>query len=284
MRHCPWCRGSILQAEQSLPTEDRDGVLVVFRQCPTCHCLLPSYPDAASDAMEETRTQVEYHEEFWQDLNHLDLDLDAARGRVLAREIRSNLPDLPGTDRKTIAEIGFGRGNLLFALRRQGFDVIGCEPSKELYKVARHAYALSADSIRCTDADSFLATLAASGRRVDALLFWHVLEHLHEPGATLAAYRTRFEDAVIFTEFPIAITRDIYAEHLTFPTPRTFLHMADELKIGIREIGIVGDSRLRVTFAGEPPTQLPHNYSETIVDYTAASPLYRDLYQRNGRV
>ncbi len=281
MRTCPWCREPFERAEQSLPIEDRDGVLVAFRQCPTCDCLLPCYPDANTDTVDETNAQVEYHEELWHDLDHVDLDFDLVRGRVLAREIRSYFPE---RSRATIAEIGFGRGNLLFALRRQGFDVVGCEPSKELYKVARQAYALSADAIACIDADTFLAALTASGRQVDALMFWHVLEHLNQPGATLEAYRRQFEDAVIFAEFPIAIREDIFAEHVNVPTPRTLLHMARSLEIGIREIGIVGDARLRVVFGGAAQSELPDNYAETVTDYLAASPLYRDLYQRNCRV
>lgn len=281
VRICPWCQQPVERAEQSLPIEDRDGALVAFRQCPTCHCLLPSYPDAASDADSETSAQVEYHEELWHDLDRLDLDLDVVRARVLAREIRSHLPD---AGRATIAEIGFGRGNLLFALRRQGFEVIGCEPSKELYKVARHAYALPAGAISCTDADGFLAALTSSRRQVDALMFWHVLEHLHQPGVTLAAYQARFPDAIIFAEFPIAIQEDIFAEHVNFPTPRTLLHMAGALDKGIREIGIVGESRLRVVLDNEPDGGLPANYSETVADYATASPLFHDLYQRNSRV
>lgn len=281
IRRCPWCHEPFERAEQSLPIEDRDGVLVAFRQCPTCDCLLPGYPDAKIDTVEETNAQVEYHEALWQDLDHVDLDFDVVRGRVLAREIRGFFGD---RSRATIAEVGFGRGNLLFALRRQGFDVIGCEPSKELYQVARRAYALPADAIACADAEAFLATLAASGRRVDALMFWHVLEHLHEPGETLGSYRRQFADAMIFAEFPIAIRDDIFAEHVNFPTPRTLLHMGRALGIGIQEIGIVGDARLRVVYGGDAQSELPNNYAETVSDYLAASPLYRDLYQRNCRV
>jgi len=77
-----------------------------------------------------------------------------------------------------VLDVGCGRGITLAALADRGFEAHGVE--------------LGPDALRGVDPRAqvrIAPTLAAAGHpaeRFDMVLIWHVLEHLREPGATLA--------------------------------------------------------------------------------------------------
>ena len=79
-----------------------------------------------------------------------------------------------------VLDIGAGRGRLVAELRRRGFDAEGIEPS------ARSAGAAAAAGVPV--ARRSIAEHQDSG--LDAVVLWHVLEHLDDPAAALERVRS----------------------------------------------------------------------------------------------
>jgi len=95
-------------------------------------------------------------------------------------------------------DVGCGTGELLAALRQDGWAVQGVEPNATLASVgAKHSLASQSKSLLLTAnasplLDIFVGDLAAAafpGEHFDLVVLWHVLEHLPEPLATLAEVR-----------------------------------------------------------------------------------------------
>jgi SAM-dependent methyltransferase len=70
-----------------------------------------------------------------------------------------------------VLDVGAGRGRLIAALRRAGFDASGIDPSGRGGPVERRAI----EEVSATD--------------LDAVVMWHVLEHLDDPGSALERVR-----------------------------------------------------------------------------------------------
>jgi SAM-dependent methyltransferase len=85
-----------------------------------------------------------------------------------------------GRERGRLLDVGCGTGEFLAHARTIGWDVLGVEPSP---RAAAQAEALGV-TVRRTDD---LATV--DDGPFDAITMWHVLEHLHDPGAALDAAR-----------------------------------------------------------------------------------------------
>jgi hypothetical protein len=269
---------------QSLPFPDRDETLVPFRFCHGCSALIPLYPRLPAD--DELAHQADYHYHLWEHQSHVDLDLDVVRARVLAREIADFVQNqADGFDH--LHEIGFGRGNLLFALRRRGFQVAGCEPSIGLFEVGTKAYALDGKQFFNGDAFEYIDRFIPPSDEPVGLIFWHVLEHMVDPMATLTKCRNLRSNAWYFIELPVAIQEDVFPEHLVFPTPMTLTWLAEQLELAIYDIGIVGDMRLRATL-GPVRRRVGPNDHETeskirraTVDYLRLSEIHRSFIHRD---
>lgn len=253
---CPICEQSIDLEATSPPVENRDGEGIRFCICRRCFTLFPSDANAAGNQIDETTRQAEYHAELWDDVNFEQLDLLAAGAMQLAWEFAEFLgaPETQGD----IVDIGAGRGNILHAVRRLGYDVRGCEPSSGLTSIARSAYLLGPEVLEHTDADRFLDRLASSGRPVSGFIIWHVLEHLQNPLPLLRRCLEVAPDPQFFIELPLAITEDIFPEHLFFPTPRTLIWFAEEYQLQIQLLQITEDQRLRVFYSRQPVVLQPH--------------------------
>jgi SAM-dependent methyltransferase len=83
--------------------------------------------------------------------------------------------------RAKIIEVGAGDGRLLAALRRRGADVTGIEPSEPF------ATALRLQGLPVIAAAVEQVELEPAS--VDAVVLWHVLEHLDDPAETLGQVR-----------------------------------------------------------------------------------------------
>lgn len=249
--HCPLCRSAIAETT-SPPVPDRDGGTVEFRCCPTCLTLFPARPDEIIDAAEETARQADYHGNYWGDVNLEQLDLLASRASQLAWEVAEFLP--PPARSGKIVDIGAGRGNIIHAISRLGYPILGCEPSAFLCQVARAAYLIRPDVLSNTDADTFLRGLAASDTTVDGYVLWHVLEHFRDPLGLLEQCQRVGPSAMFFIELPIALDEDIFPEHLFFPTPASLVRLADRLDLVIEHLSVTTvDNRLRVYYRSRDP-------------------------------
>jgi SAM-dependent methyltransferase len=94
---------------------------------------------------------------------------------VLAGFDRARLK-LLGPPAGTLLDVGAGRGRFVAAARRAGWAADGIEPSERGISAAASAYGV----------DLRRGTLADASGVYDAVVLWHVLEHLDEPDAAVA--------------------------------------------------------------------------------------------------
>jgi SAM-dependent methyltransferase len=78
----------------------------------------------------------------------------------------------------SVLDIGCGPGVLINQMRRRGWRVQGTERSPSAAQQARDVFHLDVSDV---DVDR----LVAAGARYDAVILWHVAEHLRTPSATL---------------------------------------------------------------------------------------------------
>lgn len=93
------------------------------------------------------------------------------RSRIRAVERLSGGPG-------SVLDIGCGPGVLLNQMRARGWTVRGTERSPSAAQQARDVFHLD---VRAQDVDD----LIAEGATFDAVVLWHVAEHLHTPRATI---------------------------------------------------------------------------------------------------
>jgi SAM-dependent methyltransferase len=81
----------------------------------------------------------------------------------------------------SILEVGAGDGRFLAALARRGYRVSGIEPSTP-YAARAQSRGLDVEPVSVEDA-------SVAARSQDAVIVWHVLEHLREPSTALERAR-----------------------------------------------------------------------------------------------
>lgn len=95
--------------------------------------------------------------------------------RGLEIELR-NLPRLPSGG-GSLLDVGCGSGSFLSLASDLGWDVHGLDPDPRARAVAQaHGVTVTGDD---------LARFAGSGRKFDVVMLSHVIEHVHQPVATL---------------------------------------------------------------------------------------------------
>jgi SAM-dependent methyltransferase len=99
--------------------------------------------------------------------------------RLLAAS-RSRWLEKAAGGRGRVLEIGCGRGTLLQELRSRGWTVIGTEINDAAASFAREAYGLDVTT-------ASISELGLSEASLDAVVFWHALEHLEDPVVALDA-------------------------------------------------------------------------------------------------
>jgi SAM-dependent methyltransferase len=80
----------------------------------------------------------------------------------------------------SVLDIGCGPGVLINQMRSRGWRVQGTERSPSAAQQARDVFHLDVSAVD-------VGELAASGATYDAVVLWHVAEHLHAPGETVRA-------------------------------------------------------------------------------------------------
>jgi SAM-dependent methyltransferase len=123
-----------------------------------------------------------------------------------------------------VLDVGAGDGTLVAALRRHGRDAVGLE---------RHAHG---PQLR----DDDIADLTGSW---SAIVFWHSLEHLREPGDALAhAVRLLAPGGLLVVALPNAASRQAVRfgdRWLALDLPRHLVHVtADALVARMRDLGL----------------------------------------------
>jgi len=98
--------------------------------------------------------------------------------RLYAARIR-RLEKLNGGRPGRVLDVGCGRGFLLQEFRRRGWEVLGTEADN---KAAAHAQQVLQLPVKV----GALEALDLSAASFDAIVLWHVLEHLADPTTTLA--------------------------------------------------------------------------------------------------
>lgn len=104
------------------------------------------------------------------------LSLDSGLSAVHRARI-SRIEKLTGGPGRVL-DVGCGPGRFLDQMRRRGWETRGTERSASAAKQAREAMKLD---VRAQD----LEELIAEGVSYDAVVLWHVAEHVHDPATTL---------------------------------------------------------------------------------------------------
>ena len=203
---CAWC-GS--------PFDERARPLNGRRLCPSCGVATTDpWPD--DEALESAYADW-YRPAAGRFVGPGDRILRRARG-VLARRVSRIAPAGP------VLDVGAGDGALLDALRTQGRDAIGLE---------RHS---TRSDVRTGDLDDLDGRFAA-------IVFWHSLEHLPEPGRALErAAELLLPDGLLVIALPNAASlqaRLFGDEWLALDLPRHLVHVpAGALLARLRALGL----------------------------------------------
>jgi SAM-dependent methyltransferase len=105
--------------------------------------------------------------------------LSGVTAPVLARFDRARLA-LLGPPGGALLDVGAGRGRFVAAARRAGWAAAGIEPSARGIEAASGVYGVALER----------GTLADASGTYDAVVLWHVLEHLDDPDAAVTRLAT----------------------------------------------------------------------------------------------
>ncbi len=209
---------------------DRDGRLTGMWVCKNCNAFTPDYK---SDLIENlTEHQAMYHAKYWKGCTRDDLEQVVSDLRGMVKYYADFLGP-PGTD-STVLEIGAGRGCLIEALRREGYNPEGCEPSAQLADRAWSTFEIPKNVLRHESADAFLMRLHDRHQLYSTVFAWHVIEHVKYPLRLLRALgRILTRDGTILLQAPLAMQEHIFMEHLYLFSPALPFKMAElcDLKV-----------------------------------------------------
>jgi SAM-dependent methyltransferase len=171
---CALCRGEHAHELFAGPIPESRGFGVV--RCDRC-ALVATHPLPAADAIQAFYDPLYYGREnakFGPLTEVFILLFRLARLRALR---------LAGVRRGTILDVGCGRGLFLRLARRAGYDVLGTELNETSARPARRS--VGDDRVHAGP----LETAGFATGRFDAVIAWHVFEHLPDPAGTLAECR-----------------------------------------------------------------------------------------------
>ena len=140
-----------------------------------------------------------------------------------------------------ILDVGCGGGELVYLLRRLGFDAVGIEPDRSYSEAARSVLGLPVQT-------GFAQDLDFPENAFRAILMYHVLEHVDSPMAILARLKRWLRhDGVLIVEVPniearleAPITR-FHVAHLFYYSPATLEAVARASGFGVEEVRLSQD-------------------------------------------
>jgi 2-polyprenyl-3-methyl-5-hydroxy-6-metoxy-1,4-benzoquinol methylase len=104
--------------------------------------------------------------------------VEALQKALYTQRVRM-VESVAGARRGRVLDVGCGRGLLLEAFRRRGWDVQGTELTE---KAARYAQQVAGVPVEIGQ----LEEIGFPESHFDAITMWHVLEHVHDPRVVLA--------------------------------------------------------------------------------------------------
>lgn len=129
----------------------------------------------------------------------------ARSGRGALNRYRALSPYLKKGDR--ILDAGAGGGEVVYVLRRFGFDASGIEPDEQYAQHAREVLGVPART-------GFVQDVSFRPASFDVVTMYHALEHVEDPSAILSHLRTWIvENGVLYIEVPNVEARCIAPSH-----------------------------------------------------------------------
>ncbi len=170
---CPLCAGQRHRPLYHAPGFDHPEENFQLRQCETCG-LVATHPGA--DQLDLARYyRADYYgsgeQKFVGPIEQLTRLANRARIRALQRHLPARTADTP----RSILDIGCGRGHLLRSLQQQGWICHGLE-RPEFTGEAPPGVTLHRNTLEQSQ---------LPGDHFDAVILWHVLEHLPNPATAL---------------------------------------------------------------------------------------------------
>jgi 2-polyprenyl-3-methyl-5-hydroxy-6-metoxy-1,4-benzoquinol methylase len=140
-----------------------------------------------------------------------------------------------------VLDVGCGGGELVYLLRRLGFDASGIEPDRSYSESARSDLGLPVQT-------GFIQDLDFPDGAFSLILMYHVLEHVDRPVEILGRLRRWLsDDGVLVVEVPnieaqreAPITR-FHVAHLFYYSPDTLSAMAAAAGLGVRDVSLAAD-------------------------------------------
>ena len=168
--HCPVCGSPAIRNVLSVKDYTVSGELFPVAECNQCTLrFTQDIPSADSigpyykseDYISHSNTSKGLINRLYQSVRKRTLDVK-----------RDLIIKITGKSKGVLLDIGSGVGSFAFAMKKNGWDVIGIEPDPGARDKARKLYRMELEDI-----DRFYK-LTPGG--FDAITLWHVLEHVHD--------------------------------------------------------------------------------------------------------
>jgi 2-polyprenyl-3-methyl-5-hydroxy-6-metoxy-1,4-benzoquinol methylase len=191
----------------------------------------------------------------------------ARSGRGALNRYRGLVPYLKPGDR--ILDAGAGAGEVVYVLRRKGFEASGLEPDEQYARHARDELGVPVDT-------GFVQDIAFPEGSFDVITMYHALEHVEDPARILSTLRTWLvERGLLVVEVPnveatcIAPAHRFHFAHFYNFNPDTLEALARKTGFDPIETKMSSDggniiSVFRRSAGGSPVRHLEGNYARVI--------------------
>lgn len=136
-----------------------------------------------------------------------------------------------------VAELGAGRAGISAALARRGYDVGSSEPSELMVGQARSDFGLDERQLQALTAQQHLALMADAS--LDAIIMWHVLEHVDTPLDIAREVRRVLRARGCFVlQMPIVAPEALFAAHRFVVLPHFPEALARRLDMAVSYVAV----------------------------------------------